>query len=152
MACYRYGKGEGETERMVAQEFIARYRFLRPIIKEVVERYLDCGNPRCGICRSVFVKSAIRLVDRAAVPGAASLWLRACPGFWVRGCTFPPYLLTVWNNKEKNAAANINRIAIVIACSPRISLTDGPNAISAKNPATTVIASKLARCQYPPPK
>jgi hypothetical protein len=25
--------------------------FLRPIIKEVVERYLDCGNPRCGFAR-----------------------------------------------------------------------------------------------------
>ena len=27
------------------------YGFLRPIIKEVVERYLDCGNPRCGFAR-----------------------------------------------------------------------------------------------------
>jgi ribosomal protein S27E len=25
--------------------------FLRPIIKEVVARYLDCGNPRCGFAR-----------------------------------------------------------------------------------------------------
>jgi hypothetical protein len=25
--------------------------FLRPIIKEVVQRYLDCGNPRCGFAR-----------------------------------------------------------------------------------------------------
>jgi hypothetical protein len=25
--------------------------FFRPIIKEVVERYLDCGNPRCGFAR-----------------------------------------------------------------------------------------------------
>jgi len=29
----------------------------------------------CGICRSACVKGAIRLVDRAAVPEAASLWL-----------------------------------------------------------------------------
>jgi heterodisulfide reductase subunit A-like polyferredoxin len=29
----------------------------------------------CGICRSVCVKDAIALVDRAAVPAAASLWL-----------------------------------------------------------------------------
>jgi hypothetical protein len=27
------------------------YGFLRPIIKDVVERYLDCGNPRCGFAR-----------------------------------------------------------------------------------------------------
>jgi hypothetical protein len=27
------------------------YGFFRPIIKEVVERYLDCGNPRCRIAR-----------------------------------------------------------------------------------------------------
>jgi heterodisulfide reductase subunit A-like polyferredoxin len=29
----------------------------------------------CGICRSACVKDAITLVDRAAVPEAASLWL-----------------------------------------------------------------------------
>jgi hypothetical protein len=28
------------------------YGFLRPIIKDVVERYLDCGNLRCGFARS----------------------------------------------------------------------------------------------------
>jgi hypothetical protein len=27
------------------------YGFFRPIIKEVVDRYLDCGNPRCGFAR-----------------------------------------------------------------------------------------------------
>jgi len=27
------------------------YGFFRPIIKDVVERYLDCGNPRCGFAR-----------------------------------------------------------------------------------------------------
>jgi ribosomal protein S27E len=32
-------------------ELQAVHRFLRPIIKEVVERYLDCGNPRCGFAR-----------------------------------------------------------------------------------------------------
>jgi len=25
--------------------------FFRPIVKEVVERYLDCRNPRCGFAR-----------------------------------------------------------------------------------------------------
>jgi ribosomal protein S27E len=33
------------------QCFEKEYGFLRPIIKEVVERYLDCGNPRCGFAR-----------------------------------------------------------------------------------------------------
>jgi hypothetical protein len=28
--------------------FEKEYGFLRPIIKQVAERYLDCGNPRCG--------------------------------------------------------------------------------------------------------
>jgi hypothetical protein len=28
--------------------FEREYGFFRPIVKEVVERYLDCGNPRCG--------------------------------------------------------------------------------------------------------
>lgn len=31
--------------------FEKEYGYLRPIIKEVVERYLDCGNPRCGFAR-----------------------------------------------------------------------------------------------------
>jgi ribosomal protein S27E len=31
--------------------FEKEYGFLRPTIKEVVERYLDCGNPRCGFAR-----------------------------------------------------------------------------------------------------
>jgi len=31
--------------------FEKEYGFLRSIIKEVVERYLDCGNPRCGFAR-----------------------------------------------------------------------------------------------------
>jgi ribosomal protein S27E len=33
------------------ERFERDYGFLRPIIKEVVERYLDCGNPRCGFAR-----------------------------------------------------------------------------------------------------
>jgi hypothetical protein len=38
-------------ERFLAKyerRFEREYGFFRPIIKEVVERYLDCGNPRCG--------------------------------------------------------------------------------------------------------
>ena len=31
--------------------FKREYGFLRHIIKEVVEKYLDCGNPRCGFAR-----------------------------------------------------------------------------------------------------
>jgi ribosomal protein S27E len=31
--------------------FEKEYGFFRPIVKEVVERYLDCGNPRCGFAR-----------------------------------------------------------------------------------------------------
>jgi len=31
--------------------FKKEYGYFRPIIKEVVERYLDCGNPRCGFAR-----------------------------------------------------------------------------------------------------
>jgi ribosomal protein S27E len=31
--------------------FQREYGFFRPIIKEVVDRYLDCGNPRCGFAR-----------------------------------------------------------------------------------------------------
>jgi hypothetical protein len=28
--------------------FEREYGFFRPIVKEVVEKYLDCGNPKCG--------------------------------------------------------------------------------------------------------
>jgi ribosomal protein S27E len=31
--------------------FEKEYGYFRPIIKEVVERYLDCGNPKCGFAR-----------------------------------------------------------------------------------------------------
>jgi len=33
------------------RRFEKEYGFFRPIVKEVVERYLDCGNPRCGFAR-----------------------------------------------------------------------------------------------------
>jgi hypothetical protein len=31
--------------------FEREYGFFRPTVKEVVERYLDCGNPKCGFAR-----------------------------------------------------------------------------------------------------
>jgi len=31
--------------------FERAYGFFRPIVKDVVEKYLDCGNPRCGFAR-----------------------------------------------------------------------------------------------------
>jgi ribosomal protein S27E len=41
-------------ERFLAEyesRFEKEYGFLRPIVKEVVEKYWDCGNPRCGFAR-----------------------------------------------------------------------------------------------------
>jgi hypothetical protein len=41
-------------ERFVAEyeeRFEREYGFFRPVVKEVVEKYLDCGNPRCGFAR-----------------------------------------------------------------------------------------------------
>jgi ribosomal protein S27E len=41
-------------ERFVAEyeeRFEKAYGYFRPIIKDVVEKYLDCGNPRCGFAR-----------------------------------------------------------------------------------------------------
>ena len=41
-------------ERFLAEyetRFEREYGYFRPIVKEVVEKYLDCGNPRCGFAR-----------------------------------------------------------------------------------------------------
>jgi hypothetical protein len=43
-------------ERFLAEyesRFERDYGYFRPIAKEVVERYLDCGNPHCGFAREV---------------------------------------------------------------------------------------------------
>ncbi len=31
--------------------FEREYGYLRPIVEEVVDKYLDCGNPKCGFAR-----------------------------------------------------------------------------------------------------
>jgi len=54
---------------------ICSFKAFRPRKKKekAVVDALKCYG--CGICRSACVKGAIALVDRAAVPEAASLWL-----------------------------------------------------------------------------
>jgi ribosomal protein S27E len=37
--------------RVLFHHFGRTYGYFRPIVKEVVERYLDCGNPKCGFAR-----------------------------------------------------------------------------------------------------
>jgi len=41
----------GSTGFVVLRREANEGGFFRPIVKEVVERYLDCGNPRCGFAR-----------------------------------------------------------------------------------------------------
>ena len=37
--------------REYESRFEKEYGYLRPVIQEVVEKYLDCGNPMCGFAR-----------------------------------------------------------------------------------------------------
>ncbi len=37
--------------REYEDRFEKEYGYFRPVIKEVVERYLDCGNPMCEFAR-----------------------------------------------------------------------------------------------------
>ncbi len=41
-------------ERFVAEyeRFEKAYGYFRPIVKDVIEKYLDCGNPRSGFAGS----------------------------------------------------------------------------------------------------
>jgi len=44
------------SERFLTEyegRFEKEYGYFRPVIKEVVERYLDCANPRSGFAREV---------------------------------------------------------------------------------------------------
>jgi hypothetical protein len=45
---YHFDRFLTECESRIEKE----YGFIRPIIKEVVERYLDCGNPRWEFART----------------------------------------------------------------------------------------------------
>ena len=47
MLFHHFGRFLTEYESRFERE----YGFFRPIVKEVVERYLDCGNPRSGFAR-----------------------------------------------------------------------------------------------------
>ena len=62
-------------ERFLAEyerRFEKEYGFLRPIIKEVVERYLDCGNPRCGFALMIRYR-LMRTAKRCPHP-LSGLW------------------------------------------------------------------------------
>ena len=54
--------------------FGQEYGYLRPITKEVVERYLDCGNPRCGFWPASG-NSQLSLTSFRAVIYTSSRWL-----------------------------------------------------------------------------
>ena len=54
------------------KEFEKAYGYFRPIIKDVVEKYLDCGNPRCGfaLIRKAHLGQTKRRPDPlSALPG-----------------------------------------------------------------------------------
>jgi len=44
--------------------------YFRPIIKEVVERYLDCGNPKCGF--ALMIRYRLMRTDRNGRPDPLS--------------------------------------------------------------------------------
>jgi hypothetical protein len=52
-----------ESESRFEQE----YGYFRPVVKEVVEKYLDCGNPRCGFV--LIRKAHVGQTKRRSSPG-----------------------------------------------------------------------------------
>ena len=44
---HHFGRFVAEYE----ERFERTYGYFRPIVREVLEKYLDCGNPRCGFAR-----------------------------------------------------------------------------------------------------
>ena len=56
-------------ERFLAEyetRFEREYGYFRPIVKDVGEKYLDCGNPKCGFAR-IRCPEAVRNTFFAAI-------------------------------------------------------------------------------------
>ena len=49
--------------------------FFRPVVKEVVEKYLDCGNPRCGFALIRKPHRGLRSAARIRCPGCRTEYL-----------------------------------------------------------------------------
>ena len=83
-------------ERFVAEyeeRFERTYGYFRPIVKDVVEKYLDCGNPRCGFAlmnRSGFMRTAKRCPDPLSRCRAEHLLTFSCK---TRGSVLLPFLV-----------------------------------------------------------
>ncbi|MGB7295671.1 MAG: hypothetical protein WBC70_08790 [Candidatus Aminicenantales bacterium] len=63
--------------------FENEHGFFRPIIKEVVERYFDCSNPRCGRYSSWI--SPIAMLSSPS-PRCSGFSSRTTAGFWGELC------------------------------------------------------------------
>jgi hypothetical protein len=51
--------------------FERKHNYFRPIIKEAVERYLDCGNPKCGFARHDLISFLVLRLFFLLSPGSA---------------------------------------------------------------------------------
>jgi transposase InsO family protein len=65
--------------------FQRRYGYLRPVVREVVERYLDCANPMCGSarircpeCASEQLPTLLRYTDDADLNKKLAEWEQFC--------------------------------------------------------------------------